>query len=82
MSWPSAAAAGCSEVSSTWAGVPALLARSSTHLLLAPHDEHGVVGMAKDRQAVRTHQLERFGLHKARWHPDPGPMALPSEGVS
>jgi hypothetical protein len=61
---------------------PGSAGRLRNHLLLAPHDEHGAVGVAKDRQAVGTHWLERFDLHRARWHPDPGPMALPSEGVS
>src|ERR1700722_563654 len=73
MPWPSATVAGCNEVSSTWAGVQALPACLSTHLSLAPHDEHGAVG--------HRHPLERFGLYRARWHPDPGPMSLPSGGV-
>src|SRR6202044_3253765 len=45
MSWPSATAQA------------SRLCQPVTHLLLTPHDEHGAVGVAKDRQAVRTHQM-------------------------
>jgi hypothetical protein len=33
-------------------------------------------------EAGHRHPLERLAYTGARWHPDPGPMALPSEGVS